>query len=316
MSTWRLRPAALPDDYPRLAAIYTACNPEPVTVEEMAEDDAKSTYASFLRLVGVDADGLVAGVGVVERHPEDQPGQFYVKAWVEPASRGQGLGRALADALEAWALEQGATEIRSGVRDNDPRSLAFARARGLEVDRHLFESTVEPAAFDETPFAGAVERATASGIRFFTLAAEPGDASEQKLYELYNRTAWDIPGFDLVTFPPFDDWRQWVVTGKNSRPDLTLIAADGEGFVGASVLSQRSSGGLYTDYTCVLREYRGRGIALALKLLSIRAARQARAPYLRTNNDSQNGPMLAINRKLGYVPCPGFYRMKKGVSPQ
>jgi hypothetical protein len=31
--------------------------------------------------------------------------------------------------------------------------------------------------------------------------------------------------------------------------------------------------------------------------------------YIRTNNDSQNAPILAINRKLGYTAEPGGYRM-------
>jgi len=32
---------------------------------------------------------------------------------------------------------------------------------------------------------------------------------------------------------------------------------------------------------------------------------------MRTHNDSQNGPMLAVNRMLGYRPEPGFYAMEK-----
>ncbi|HEY7850574.1 MAG TPA: hypothetical protein VIC27_10950, partial [Ktedonobacterales bacterium] len=35
----------------------------------------------------------------------------------------------------------------------------------------------------------------------------------------------------------------------------------------------------------------------------------------RTNNDSQNAPMLAVNRKLGYQPQPGFYRMRAQLMP-
>src|SRR5687768_12049361 len=31
--------------------------------------------------------------------------------------------------------------------------------------------------------------------------------------------------------------------------------------------------------------------------------------YVRTHNDSKNAPMLAINRKLGYKPEPGYYRL-------
>lgn len=57
--------------------------------------------------------------------------------------------------------------------------------------------------------------------------------------------------------------------------------------------------------TCA--EYRGRGIAQALKIVAWRTARRYGAKYLRTANDSMNAPMLAINRKMGYKPEPGRY---------
>jgi hypothetical protein len=56
-------------------------------------------------------------------------------------------------------------------------------------------------------------------------------------------------------------------------------------------------------------------VALGLKLLAIRAARRHGARYLRTNNDSENAPMLAVNRKLGYQPAPGYYRMRARLTP-
>jgi RimJ/RimL family protein N-acetyltransferase len=63
--------------------------------------------------------------------------------------------------------------------------------------------------------------------------------------------------------------------------------------------------------TGVDRMYRGRKIALALKLLAIRWAIEKGASCIVTDNDSQNAPMLAINRKLGYVPRPGIFRLTR-----
>jgi hypothetical protein len=34
---------------------------------------------------------------------------------------------------------------------------------------------------------------------------------------------------------------------------------------------------------------------------------------MRTNNDSKNEPMLAVNRKVGYKPEPGYLRYRKSV---
>lgn len=43
----------------------------------------------------------------------------------------------------------------------------------------------------------------------------------------------------------------------------------------------------------------------------IRCANEKGASYIVTDNDSQNAPVLAINRKLGYVPRPGIFRLIK-----
>jgi hypothetical protein len=49
-------------------------------------------------------------------------------------------------------------------------------------------------------------------------------------------------------------------------------------------------------------------VAQALKLHAIRCARRYGAVYIRPHNDSENAPILAINRKLGYQPQPGLYQ--------
>jgi GNAT superfamily N-acetyltransferase len=59
--------------------------------------------------------------------------------------------------------------------------------------------------------------------------------------------------------------------------------------------------------------HRRRGIALALKLAAIDYARRVGAPIIRTDNDSTNTGMLAINSRLGFVRQPGWICSKKGV---
>ena len=65
-------------------------------------------------------------------------------------------------------------------------------------------------------------------------------------------------------------------------------------------------GRAYNQTTGVLPAYRGRGIASALKAHSIRWAQDIGAETIRTYNHSANVAMLAINRKLGYMPEPGW----------
>ena len=68
---------------------------------------------------------------------------------------------------------------------------------------------------------------------------------------------------------------------------------------------------MYNMMTGVMPHHRGQKLAQVLKLQSIQFAKAFGADYILTHNDSENDPMLAINRKLGYVPQPGVYRLIK-----
>ena len=54
--------------------------------------------------------------------------------------------------------------------------------------------------------------------------------------------------------------------------------------------------------TGVRRDWRGRGVATALKRAQITAAQEAGLRRLRTQNDLANSAMRRVNEKLGYLP--------------
>jgi len=61
---------------------------------------------------------------------------------------------------------------------------------------------------------------------------------------------------------------------------------------------------IYQGLTGVLREYRGRGIAMALKLQTVRYARDHGYREIRTWSDARNRPMLRIKEAMGFVKQP------------
>jgi GNAT superfamily N-acetyltransferase len=310
-----LRPLMVPADYPRMVELINATAPEPTTVERLAEND-RILPADIIvhREAAVGADGVMVGYGVAARIPSEQPGRFKVRVLVDPAYRGQGAGTLLADAMERFALSLGATWLDSHVRDNAPEALSFAEKRGYTVREHVFDSVLDLASFDESRFAGAVEKVEAGGIRFVTYAEVAGEEAALRLYELSRNTMADTPGAEEEVFPPFELWRKGFLEVESTRLDCILIAVDGDRWAGFTLLAPNpANGSMYNGGTGVAREYRGRGLALALKLLSIRKARELGAPYMRTDNHAKNAPMLAINRKLGYVPRPGTYQLQKRV---
>lgn len=298
-----------PADHARVAEIISLIDPEPVTAEEITEMEANYPEGGIrLWLVAVDSADRPVAWASVGRTPTARAGKFRCFIATDPACQGQGAGTALYDAALRFVQEHGATLLETDVRDTEAHSIRFAEQRGFTIKYHLCESVLELDRFDGAAFAGAVAKAESTGIRFFTMDQVEGEEYDRKLYDLYAATVPDQPGFDAQGYTPYANWRRRILEGVNARRDAIWVAADGEQFVGVTTLHWiEGSRAMYTEYTGVRKEYRGRGIALALKLFSVDTARRYGAVRMRTNNHSANAPMLAVNRRLGYVDQPGVF---------
>lgn len=311
----------MPGDYPPIADILNLIEPGSTSAEAMAAEDQRIPIKGKLhreesgllagfgreRVVAEDASGRVIGFASVWRAPWAAPGDLASLFCAHPDFRRQGVGSSLVQHLEGWARAQGASVLQSMLKDWIPDSLPFAEKRGFVKDAHVFELTLELARFDGTQFAG---RESAGGVRYLTLADAPGEESERKLYELYRESLKDNPGH-RGWLPNFGHWREEAL-GDRTRPDWVFIAEEAGRFVGVSTLFTTDDPGvIYTDYTGVARSHRGRGIAMALKLRTIAAATAAGAHTMSTETEAKNGPMQAVNRKLGYMPGQGAYRIIK-----
>lgn len=323
-----IRRMRIPEDYPVVAKLLNHLLSDPVTAAELRDEDSKIPEKGRLTL---DEDGLLAGhdryrivcenergeavgYGISWRAPWTTHGELNHSLVVDPQYRGMGAGKALYDALEAWAVDCGASVLNYEIRDSETSSLRFAVRRGFQVERHLFESVLSLPDFDEAHLSEAMARAEAEGIRFTSLQELAWENAEQKLYELYRSTNPDIPG-SAGDFPPFEEWRKWSLELPGAIPDGFLLALDGQEIIGvAHVLYRQPGDVMYNEYTAVAKPYRGRRIALALKLLAIRRGKQLQAKVMRTNNDSLNRPMLSINRLLGFEPAPGMYKVVKHMN--
>ena len=106
------------------------------------------------------------------------------------------------------------------------------------------------------------------------------------------------------TPPPFEQAKRMFFEGSGMDRDTTIIALRGDEIVGMTVTAVKENGAAYTNFTGVARSERGKGIALAMKLLALRALRKRGIKLFGTTNDEQNAAMRGINRKMGYVPEP------------
>ncbi|MEK8131806.1 GNAT family N-acetyltransferase [Paenibacillus filicis] len=319
-----LRALLLPDDYEAIAALLNQVGAEPTSAEKLLEEDGKLYEKGHTwidengRLAGYDRErrvavteaGEIIGFAISWRAPWTEPGHLCNTLVVDSRYRGQGIGDLLLAHVAQWASKSGASRMLSEAWDDDPAAVAFAERKGFSIDRHTFQSLLQLEGADLPPAALQLpESLEGEGIRFLTLADESGEDSETKLYELYRETLVDIPGF-LGDVPNQTEWRKWYLQVHGYAPEQVIIAAEGDRFAGVTnVLYHPVTNGMYHEYTGVSRDFRGRKVALGLKIQAIRMAIARGAAYLRTDNDSMNEPILSINRKLGYVPLRGHYRL-------
>jgi RimJ/RimL family protein N-acetyltransferase len=303
-------------DFGRIAELLSMISTEPVTAASLHEDENRLLAGKIRRRwVTLDSNEQIVGYSMTVKYPSEPTGYFHIELVVDPAHRGQGIGSRLYEETAAFAQEQGAIRLMVEVRENDPISQAFAEKRGYKVEHHVFDSVLDVASFDESRFAGVIEQIEAAGIRFTTFAAE-GDTPENrhKLYAINRMAALDEPT-SLGTFPVYKNWCKLILESASYRAESQFLALDGDQYIGlAGVYNEPEfPESMYNGYTGVDQNYGGGGIALALKLLTIRYAREHGATTVTTGNDARNEPMLKINHKLGYQPMVGHYGMVKIV---
>jgi GNAT superfamily N-acetyltransferase len=323
-----IREMQTPEDYAGVARLLNQILSEPTTADRLQSDDTKIPKVGKLstdndgRLIGYDRiklvaqtpEGFLIGLGIAWRAPWTGAGVLYHTLVVDSEYRRRGIGAAIYERLHQWSVQVGADTLIYMVNDSEPDSIRFAEVQGYFVERHSFESTLNLNGFHKPELYEVIHQVKSQGIQLHTLAEMPGESSELQLYELSILTSPDIPGY-AESAPPFSEWKKWSLELEGFSPERVLIAVDTERFVGyVNLVENSETGGWYHEYTCVHSQYRGRHIALALKLWAIQIALHADVPYLRTHNDSANKPMLHINRDiLGFRAEPGQYRMRRNI---
>jgi RimJ/RimL family protein N-acetyltransferase len=182
---------------------------------------------------------------------------------------------------------------------------------------HSWAFTLDPRTCDLAAFAAPDRRLR--GLQITTLTAELAHGADwlPPLHQLYTAVAGDVP-IPIHPHPaPAPAWLAEQALGlPDSLPDAFFIVHDGMHYVGMSYLHRDldDPGRLLQRITAIHAEYRGRGIALALKLKTIEYAQQHGFHEIRTAVESNNPSMLAINAKLGFVQGPGLVLFEKRLT--
>ena len=251
---------------------------------DSVEELRRNTTPDRLMLLAY-CDGVLAGSGVGGR--SDTASGFAIPR-VLPEQRRHGVGTTLLFALAEHVEALGYPDL--GVSTDDEGSLAFARRFGFEETGRQVEQVRAVAADEPLP-------RVPDGIEIVSLAVRP-KLHARTYHELALAVFEDIPTPRKIEIS-LEDWKgSWFPT-----LDGSFAALAGDEIVGCA--------GLVRDFdradraentlTAVRRDWRGRGLARALKetVIAWASANGIRELYTWTQTGNEN--MQAVNAKLGYV---------------
>ena len=227
--------------------------------------------------------GVVVGSGMATRSEIGRAGTVIPR--VLPAHRRRGVGTALLERLVDHVAGLGHPTVRAGADDDG--SLAFAHRFGFEEVNREVEQTYRLTGPVEPP-------AAPDGIEVVTEKEHPGlwDAA----YERFGLEALADFAVDAPLEVSREGWtRSWL------GDPMFLALHDGE-VVGCAGLGldpdqpTRAENGL----TAVRRDWRGRGLAVHLKMVTLAWAAEHGIEEVYTWTQDGNAAMRALNERLGY----------------
>lgn len=309
----------MPSDYDAFNAVSNACYPDyPQSVAELRYRDETFDRTKYFgqRLVALDGDALVGAVDMRHRPGRFHPDRYWFDLFVAPGRRRRGHGTALYDAALRTAVERRALALNAGVKESMTDGVEFLRHRGWYEVKRDWESRLSVAGFDFATFAPADERVAREGITITTyadeLARDPNEA-EAKAFELTSELRVDVPAVDPPTPETIDEWRRHWTGAPAFLPEAFFIALDRDGrWIGMSNLERsiEDPSFVWQGLTGVRRDARGKGVAMALKLRTVRYAQTLGVEHIKTWNDQKNRPMLSINEAMGFVKQPAWIAME------
>ena len=225
-----------------------------------------------------------------------ESGDAGVQVAVTASHRGRGIGGELFELALAHTRELGAMRLLTHFHANDA-GIAFAQRRGFVEVRSETESALDPRVVTERTDAD----------------ARPMTQVDPRLgYVIDMEATHDMPSTEEFAGMTYEDWEEHVINNPLFSPAGSFVVFDGSEAAALSLLIvDHESGRATSMFTGTRRGFRGRGLALAAKLASIEWAAANGVTTMHTYNDETNAPMLAVNRRLGYVPCGRQVEMLK-----
>lgn len=294
-------------DYQPMVQLWNRIYPDrPRTVEEERDTDQLRQPPHLCWRLVAQHQGQLIGVAQAAHNPGTyHPQRFYLDLFVDPEFRGQGVGRALWQQLEDSLQPYQPRWLMISVRAEEPAGLAMAQSRGFVEEKRDWVSSLDLTSVDLSPWSSLEDTLRQQGIEIVTFAHLMNHDAQaaHKLHALFSELRLDVPRSAPPSPISFEFFEQNLLRGPDYDPEGFFVALQGEEWIGYTAIYRVGDTGEAEQWlTGVRRSFRGMGIATALKVKVTQFARDRGYQVLRTDNDSRNAAMLAVNLNLGFVP--------------
>ncbi|MCY3899842.1 MAG: GNAT family N-acetyltransferase [Caldilineaceae bacterium] len=317
MTGYSLRPfRASEQEYRALASLLRAVSPEgrPESSEDLKREDLEWPSSSLLqRVVAYTSREEMAAVGACfQAYWLDSLSTIYLKFDVHPDHPQVHLLPILFESLHRLLTEH-TSEFRRLVaraREDDSDRVGFLVENGFREEMRSPSSALQVAEFDESICERAYARLAQCKVRMITLTEFCNEEPEwkRKLRDLRWEIVRDVPTTEPFAKPTIAEFEEMVLRDPALDVEAFFIAQAEDGaLIGMSNLWRNDPEGkrLDTGLTGVIRSYRRRGIATALKVQTIRYAQANGAETIETSNEEES-PMYTLNLRLGFKPKPAW----------
>jgi mycothiol synthase len=318
------------DEYAAIVAVQNAVWPDERqhTARLWREnDDEWPSTALHQRFVVESRDSIIGQGACYEQYWQHQHGTVHIDFHIHPAYGTAGVDELLYDFILDFLRARTPQPVTLATRAREDRleRVQLLRDRGFVPAMRFPRASLNVAGFDAGRFDGVRSQVGAQGIHIHTLSElrrqEPD--WERLLCELRWATIQDMPAVEPPTRPSLSEFQTMILDDPALNPDGWFVAIDPTRDVSCSTGPLVGMSNLWVNdptrerldagLTGVIRGYRRRGIATALKVYTIEFAQRLGALTIETANE-ENNPMYALNLRLGFVPKPAWISYRRAFS--
>jgi mycothiol synthase len=284
-----LRPLGTDADAEAYLEVRNRIEPrDPVTTDGLAASRLRPRRLDLLAL----EEAVPVGMAFVGRGIEDPDSPHaFGKVGVLPERRRRGIGTELFDAISRHAASFGRSGLTTEIAEDDADSLDYLGKRDFVTVFRAQQVALDLETVDVHPVAP-------PGVELVPVV----DPSLDRLvYEAALEIERDLPAVGLIVTPHFEEWRTRDL-GPATVRSCSFAAMAGGVVIGYGVICNRDGHMAEHGLTGVRAPWRQRGVARAIKLAEIEAAKAEGIGELRTSNEVANEPIRRLNESLGYRP--------------